>query len=306
MIEETVTGHPGAYQYGEDISPKEFSLECFFENETRDRIEDILNWFYRGRTGELIFDERPFVIYDATVCSKIEGTLYNGKDATLTIKLKAYCPFGRMAYKELDGADTDGATLYTGIVSKEQMPDAPAGAGDFLMYNPGTEMADTIITLAGSAPNGVTITNYTTGTKCNLLSIPAHPDSLIIDSKSGDVYLASNPDGHEFEAHDEGFIRLAPCIPYQRSVTIMYEKGSNSVIVIQGFVNKNMVGQYALIAAKWRRIIATEGENKLILNQNMELGGTEIAMVASMNEINITADGASFTTFSIDYTPMVR
>lgn len=301
-----MTAHNGGYLYGEEVGPREFTLSCYFEDLRTEEIESAVGWFYRGRTGELVFDDRPFVVYTATVSSAVEGTLYNGKDATLTIKMMAYDPFGKMTKKELDGMDEDGSTLYSGIVPKESMPTPPTAPGDYLLYNPGTEMADTVITIAGTAPNGVIIENRTTGDICKFLTIPASPDSLVIDSETGDVYLGSDPDGHCFEAHDEGYIRLAPCTPYQRGVLIQHTEGSNYVSVASGYVTKGMIGQYLLLGGTWYRIISVSGYNTLVLNRNVSTTGSDLCMIATMNEITITAEGAEFTTLDITYTPRIR
>lgn len=265
-----------------------------------------MNWFYRARTGKLIFDDRPYVAYDVTVSSIVEGNLYNGKDATLTIKMKAHQPFGKMLYKAISDYDADGAHKTTGIIEEQYMPAAPKKAGDYIIYNPGTEYADTVIRIAGTAPNGVTIENRTTGAVCKLLAIPAPPDCLVLDSETGDVYLGSDTDGHCFEVHDEGYIRLAPCTPYQRDMVISYTSGSNKITFSDYAITEDNVGQYILLAGSWYRIIAVTNASTAVLNASMSKSGAESTIIATMNEITITADGANITTLEIDYTPKTR
>ena len=112
----------------------------------------------------MIFDDRPFVSY--TVRPEI---IKNGRawwneyvnqvgvhgSGTMTIRFKAYQPYGKMLSITLDDAVDDEMRLYSGAVRQSMMPDAiSAEAGDYLVYNPGTENISPIITLEGSAPNG--------------------------------------------------------------------------------------------------------------------------------------------------------
>lgn len=281
-------------------------MNCYFEDQTEERIEEIINWFYRARTGRLVFDDRPFVYYTATVSSILEGSLYNTKDATLTIKMEAFDPFGKMLYKDLDSADSEKAQKTTGMVYREQMPKISTKPGEYLLYNPGTEMADTIIRIAGTAPNGVLIENRTTGEICRIVSLPSSPDELVLDSEEGDVYLMSNADGHNFEFHDEGFIRLAPCVPYQRSITVSFASGSNVVAFVAGAITQDNIGQYLLINSQWYRIIAVKDDTSAVINKHLEADGQAICMLATMNEISVQADDAEFTTLEIDYIPRTR
>ena len=66
---ETNDGADGGYYYGETVQPKTFQLRCFFEDTfinsgVMTRIEAL---FRRGKTGKLIFKERPWCYYIATV-----------------------------------------------------------------------------------------------------------------------------------------------------------------------------------------------------------------------------------------------
>lgn len=82
--------------------------------------------------------------------------------------MKAFSPYGRMLYKATSDLDADGAYITTGIVEEDNMPAVSAAEGDYLVYNPGTEYTGATIRIAGTAPNGVTIENRTTGTVCKL------------------------------------------------------------------------------------------------------------------------------------------
>ena len=114
-----------------------------------------------------MFDDRPFVYYTVRPAKVVEGKAYatarpclgNKQDVlysgTFTITFSAHDPFGKMAYVSYDEYDTDGAERRCGIVSKTEMPPAvSASTGTHLVYNPGTEITDTVIRISGSAPKG--------------------------------------------------------------------------------------------------------------------------------------------------------
>lgn len=63
----------------------------------------------------------------------------------------------------------------TGILSADIMPNAPTAAGEsFLIYNPGTEQAQTVIRIAGDVGDGVVIRNLTTGQRCRVMDLKAN------------------------------------------------------------------------------------------------------------------------------------
>lgn len=174
-----MTGKHGGYNYGNSVGIREFELECYIDGITTEVFEQMLQWIHRDAKGRLIFDDRPFVYYDVCPWKKPEGKIYpmgNSNEGsvdstlwggTLTLFFKAYDPFGKMLYKSYDDYDFDGAGISSGILETSQMPPSiEAITGDYLVYNPGTETANTIIRIAGSAPNGVMIRNYTNGTAC--------------------------------------------------------------------------------------------------------------------------------------------
>lgn len=66
----------------------------------------------------------------------------------------------------------------TGILPAAMMPSAPvAASGSFLIYNPGTERAQTVIRVTGDAGDGVLIRNLTTGQRCKIVDL--RPGSLL-------------------------------------------------------------------------------------------------------------------------------
>lgn len=278
----------------------------------------MFQWLHRDREGKLVFDDRPFVYYDARIAKIVEGktyttghehkygneTLYSG---TLTITLKADDPFGKMTYTAYQERDIDNAMAHCGILSEDEMPTAiEPTTGDYLIYNPGTEPSDTIIRVAGTAPNGVKITNRTTGDICELIALPSDPDYLELDSESGSItQLPSKPDEFAFEYHDYGYIRLAPCIPYERDVAVSYVAGTNTIDFMLLDLTEHNVGQYVRLNGEWIRIISVSGR-QAVISKPMDVTGSEYTMVATMNEISVEADGAELTKLEIQYIPKVR
>lgn len=42
----------GGYFIGTRVKPREFSLECYFEEITASKLEEIRRWLHRGRQGQ--------------------------------------------------------------------------------------------------------------------------------------------------------------------------------------------------------------------------------------------------------------
>lgn len=185
-------------------------------------------------------------------------------------------------------------------------PTLSAAAGSYLVYNPGTEKAFATIRAAGSAPNGMTITNRTTGDICTLLALPSAPDSLIVNGEEGSVKLASDPDGFAFDYHDEGYITLAPCVPYDRDALAVYTEGSNVVNIYNIDLTDEYVGRYIYLNGSWMRIISIQGESEVIVNAMLSASGNEMTMIAVMNEIDVEGDGLELTLLEMDYVARTR
>lgn len=320
QIEKNVTGCAGGYYYGNNVEIREFELECYVESISTETFERILQWIHRDTKGRLIFDDRPYVYYDVVPWKKPQGKIYpTGNDnqlgmestlfsGTITFYFKAYDPFGKMTHVFYDGQDADGAYIGTGILPQDEMPPMiEAHVGDYLVYNPGTEQANTVIRIAGKAPEGVVIRNYTNGTVCTLLSLPSGDDYLEIDSEAGSIkQLPSSPDEFAFEYHDLGYITLSPCTPYQRNITISYTSGSNVISNQVGLFTGNWGGRYLRLDGNWVRIIRVQDPWHAVINIQMKNTGAESTMAATMNQISIEGNNVELTKFELDYTPRVR
>ena len=62
-----VAWHNGGYYYGNAVKMRSMSLKCFFEEISLKTREDIRRWLRRGTRGKLVFDEMPFMYYDAII-----------------------------------------------------------------------------------------------------------------------------------------------------------------------------------------------------------------------------------------------
>ena len=106
VYEEEVSRRDGGYYYGNNVKIRKFTLQCYFEEITREMREDLRNWLDRNTKGRLVFDERPYVYYnvrptDVTTGEiyallKAEGEVFSG---TFTATFSAYEPYGHVPYK---------------------------------------------------------------------------------------------------------------------------------------------------------------------------------------------------------------
>ena len=143
-------------------------------------MENIYRWLYRGTRGRLIFDHKPYCYYDVAVSKRIVITLYDYSDesggklysGTFTASFTCYEPFGMMFQTNYTTEPGSAALARTGMLPASMMPEAPSIASrSFLLYNPGTEVAHTIIRVAGDVGDGMLIRNLTTGQRCRITLI---------------------------------------------------------------------------------------------------------------------------------------
>lgn len=233
--------------------------------------------------------------------------LYSG---TFTATFTCYDPFGLMFRSSYEG-EADNATLSkTGLLPATMMPASPTvESRSFLMYNPGTEAAHTIIRVAGDVGSGMLIRNLTTGQRCRIVDLK--PDSLLegqvleLDSASGQTRTVLGEHLEvAFPFHDEGYITLAPCTPFIRALRVNYSSGSNIITSDGGFL-PHMEGQFVYLDG-WKKIRLVSNENKAVISETMTGSGTAETPVVTMNEIEISGENLALTRFEIDYTPRVR
>ncbi len=312
---QAVTAHPGAYWYGNTVDVRTFSLDCYYEDATVAQTEEILQWVDRNSRGKLVFDDRPYVYYLVRPSKAPTGKRFvghyscvnNGEEmvysGTITLEFTAYDPFGYLNTNTVSSM-TEKPTEGTGIVTDSMMPPNSATLGNHLIYNPGTEGCPLRITIAGTAPNGLTITNYSTGETCKLVSLPAN-DGLVIDGATGFVALKSNHNP-AFSYHNDGYIHLASCVPYHRSVNVSWTSGSLNLLS-DGAFRKRDEGSYVYLDGGWKKINKVNNNNEAVMSQPITAAtGSANAFIAKMNELYIDGTGASLTELRFDYTPRVR
>ena len=291
-------------------------MTCFFEDLPLADKERMLQWLDRKTEGDLIFDDRPFVKYHVRPTKRIELRSYvhsgnvRGNDlysGTFTIVFTAYDPLGEMMYRFYDGVDQDGAGNYCGILDKSEMPAAPsAESRDFIMYNCGTEQANTIIRIAGTAPNGLTIRNRTNGQTCVIRALPPETGYLELDSRMGRVDMINHGVRTlAYEYHDRGYITLEPFGRMWDNVLVEYEAGNNEITIRNIVPTQELVGQYVYLSGEWIRIIAVLATGHVVITKRMENDGLENTHLARMNEIEITGDNVELTKLEVDYTPRI-
>lgn len=258
-----------------------------------------------------MFDSRPFATYDVWPSKVVSGRSYthtapNGGgriySATFTVTFTAYEPFGVLDKKYLTGTDTENMGAYCGVLPQAQMPAVPTTASrQFLVYNCGTEVADTMITLAGTAPNGMTITNRTNGNVCTLVSLPV-TGTLTVDSRRG---LVLHNDAVAFNFHDDGYIRLEPYYPDITGIQAAWTSGSNQLTVSNMTPTAEWVGRYVLLGTEWVKIIYVSNQGVVTLQKNMGASGSGVTRLAVLNDIVIEGAGLSLTSFTFDYQPLL-
>jgi hypothetical protein len=110
-----------------------------------------------------------------------------------------------------------------------------------------------------------------------------------------------------FEYHLDGYIKLAPCIPYERGAVLTTKSGSNEAQVANVYLDSSYEGHYVYLNNTWVRIIyVREGGRNIVLSENMSKNETVETMITKMNEIELAGDGLALTNIELTYTPLVR
>ncbi len=128
---------------------------------------------------------------------------------------------------------------------------------------------------------------------------------LELDSKMGQTRIALGAESElAFAFHDEGYITLAPCTPFVRSVMISHTEGSN-IVTSDGAFQKHMKGQYLYLNG-WRKISQVTDANTVVISQPAAASGNTVTPIVTMNEIEIQGDNAQLTQFEMEYVPRVE
>lgn len=131
MQSTVLTGFPGGIYHATNIQPRDFQLTCFFEQLTEAEIERIYQWVEYDSSGDLIFDNKPWVKYFVRPTKIATGQIYPAQQAwdgqtvyggQIEITLTAYNAWGEMTYNSFDTYDSDNAGGFCGIVKTSEMP----------------------------------------------------------------------------------------------------------------------------------------------------------------------------------------
>ena len=327
-ITETVTARVGSNWFGNTVKNLDFTLLCFYEDLTPGEQDAIYRWMHKDTVGELRFVDRPwcyyivrpskkpagdnYVVYDAEGNGRFSGKItfyltcyeaYARIDRTYTVStsgVQASLPTG-----EVTEADWESAKDFCGLVETSQMPYPSAWTATAqAIYNPGTEITNHVkISIAGSAPNGVTIGNYTTGEVCKLTSLPENK-TLIQNSELGTVTYQDTGD-YAFSYHNFGYITLAGCGAY-RKLWIASTANSATITSNEQFRKATDVGKYVFIGSAWYKILSVTNFSSAILDRTVNVGGEQETIMATMNEIYVQGEDVNLTDLKIEYTPLVR
>lgn len=310
---------PGGEYFHTRVKTRVFNLSCYYEDITIAQKEAIIRWLDRRTEGDLIFDERPYATYFVRPTKKIEFKDYLQRDGitnadrysgTFTIVLSAYDPFASLNVLSLYSVSASAyarAIAETGLLPSSFTPASPNASSltNFVVYNPGTEYGHTIIRFAGSVGSSdMTIFNSTTGDKCVLKSGLVTPAGsyIEIDSKTGRMELVKGTERTLYFAfHDEGYIRLAPCMPVTRNVTVKTTASSKAITASSGTFNLNMIGQYIFIEGSWKYIGDYISSSTIHTNTTSSKTASNITTnIVTMNYITVTkASDASITQFEM-------
>ena len=309
-------GSDGGFYIGNQVKPRDFSLDCYVEEITAEQREGLMQWLDRNTSGTLVFDHRPHVHYEVHPIKRIEITQYthsiDGRkrySGTFTIAFRAYDPFGKLFRNWFDNNATEMELIETGLISSLMMPPYPTpSTRDFLLYNCGFERAHTLIRLAGSAAMMV-IENKTTGQKCVVKDLRAGDippgATLEISSETGQVWLNKGEERElAFYYHDLGYIMLAPCLPFARDIQISHTMNSKVITSNGGFL-PHMAGQYVWLRTKWCKI-QWVNDTTAYLDTEAAVTGVSVSPIVAMNEISVYGNGISLTRLDIDYEPRIR
>ena len=205
---------------------------------------------------------------------------------------------------ELDTEPSESELSETGLLPAEVNPEAPTvNSSFFLLYSPGTETGHTVFRVAGDVgEEGLLIRNLTTGQKCKVVNLKAgsllEGACLELDSEKCQTRIVLGDKTElAFPFHDEGYITLAPCLPFVRTINVSHTAGSN-MVSSNGAFAPHMRGQYLYLDG-WKCIRQVTDANTVILSVPAERTGMTDTPVVTMNEIEITG-GEGLTRFEVE------
>lgn len=310
---DTVNWRDGDYFYNTRRQSRTFTLNCYFENISMDGRERIRRWLDEKQSGDLIFDDRPYVKYKVRPSKVTTGKIYLQQEGykyrkyyngTLTITFVAHDPLGHLI--QTTDEDVTDFDQYNdcNLLRSDMMPSKPAVTDrNFMIYNPGTLQCGVTFVLAGTAPNGLTITNKTNGTRCVLRGLPS-TGTLHVNSATGLVSTVYGVNDEEptFAYHDIGYVQLVPNDQMNFMVQAEYTSGSRYA-ELYPVIPEDMTGMYLYIDDDWNKINLVSDENVATLERAAESYATGKVHTARFNEIQISGDDLNLTTLDYSLEP---
>lgn len=304
--EESFDSHNGGYFYGISLKPKSFTLRCYFQDEHINNgiLSKISGFFSRGKTGRLVFQQREWLWYSATVINVDYSGLTNYMNGYITINMKAYYPYARCDSVSMPPVGTNEeleiVSNNSGLLSVTYTPtcnfSSVKAKKSLLLYNGGTEYADVAIQIAGDVGKGVEIRNLTTGQTCKIVALTKDVTStwnkyLVCDSLNGKTILTGSTGSPElaFIYHDGGFINLAPSCPIVRGIKVRTNANTANVYALDQKFEASDVGRYIYIDGSWRKILSlgTNGSYVRIDSTASNTSTNIITNIVTMNEIEV-------------------
>lgn len=235
----------GGYYYNSKYQIRTFNLKCFFEDITREELNQILLWLSKDSCGKLVFDDKKDVYYMVRPSGLTNLEPYGVRhgwmnqvtySGTFTAVMTAYDPLGVMDITSVEDEALGTDYSYCGILPASMMPPEPTVSDtSFLVYNCGTHRCEPVIELKGSAPSGMTIRNISNGTSCALVGLPEE-GIVRVDGRLGLVAVVTEGGEEDaFELHDDGYITLESYGTIYRDVVIQTTSESNR-LTVAGFI----------------------------------------------------------------------
>ena len=327
--EEIFDGHNGGYFYGAYKQPKEFVLRCFFEDShvSLGIMAKAHSLFRIGKSGKLIFKNRPWCYYYTTVTNIETTEMYNYMNGLFVVTMKAYYPYGRSTKEGTqmfynlssdeyhDEIIANTAMLDTALIapalsygSSESPVTYSVNSDTFLLFNPGTENAKVSFKFSGTAGAGFDIYNKTTDQRCRFIAFtPALADYVLVDGISGKTISEKNGAKKlSFLYHDYGFMDLAPAFPIKRNLAVAYD-GTSVTTTAQLYKTAEekawYSGKYIYLNGHWRKILRCQDTGTLVLQASAGTG-TATADIVLMNELQLTlSQDTSLTKLEFIYKP---
>ena len=216
-----VSWRNGGYYYDSKAKTRTFTIKCGFEEIDVATRQKIKQWVKMGTSGQLIFDDMPFVFWNVHPGKIPVGKWYldtnESHSGTVTITFTTYEPFGYLTRLSNAQSDDDNADEYCNLIPSSEMPSNPSTSSTtFDVYNPGTEECGLSIDVSGSTSNAVRFFNNANGTYCAIESLPSSNVRLKINGDTGFISVGSgNENG--FAYHDKGFVKLSPNCSYHNA-----------------------------------------------------------------------------------------